>query len=249
MRPPVAYHFSVDDVLGALLEVSDARMPLFEHPFFAFLRQLHDEFDVTVDLYLFYRTLVAGRSRTLAEISASVNESLDANPWLRLGPHALDRDTPPHAQSRADQQRTVGAIYAEIDRFAPAAHRSRWVRLHEFSECYEIARYLRSHGVDALLTTDKPAVSYRLPTRCRERLARRGRTVHRGIGLIRSDLRVEQLVAAGLSAVGVRRALDDLLRRRRRVVVFTHEYELARPAVREMTRIVLQHLASRAVSV
>ena len=244
------FHFSVDDVFDAFVEVSDRRLPLFEHPFFAFLKRLHDDFGVSVDLYLFYRKTVDGRRRTLDEVAASIGDALRDHQWLRLGPHALDYDTPPYAQTPPERQRAFDAIYAQLDRFAAGGGRSKWLRLHFFSEAYENGPYFRTRDVEALLTTDKPVVSYRLADPERRRLEERGRIDYGGITLIRSHFRMEGLADAGLEAEAVARALDAILDRYGVAVLLTHESLLDRPEVRQMTVTALRHLTARnAVSV
>lgn len=230
-----SYHFSVDDVLDCLLEVSDREQGLFEHPFFAFLQQLHDLFDVKVDLYLFLRKLTGNAQRTLADVSESLKPSFQASPWIRFGPHALDNATPPYAQTLEAQREFCESVYDHILRFAGQERASRWVRLHYFSECYELATFFRSRQVDALLTTDKPALSYRLPESQNEQLARQGCTEFAGIRFVRSHVRLENLVDRSLDDLQLECELERQCAGSTCAVIFTHEYELARPEVREMT--------------
>lgn len=239
------YHFSVDDVFDAFVEVSDRRVPLFEHSFFAFLKRLHEDFGASVDLYLFYRKTMNGRCRTLDEVAASIGDALLEHPWLRLGPHALDWDTPPYSQTPPEQVRVFDAVYAHLDRFAAGGGRSKWIRLHHFSEAYENGPYFRARGVEALLTTDKPAVSYRLGDSERRQLEESGRIEYGGITLIRSHFRMEGLVDAGLEGAAAERALDAILERHGVAVLMTHESLLGRPDVRAMTLTALQHLTAR----
>jgi hypothetical protein len=239
------YHFSVDDVFAALIDVSTMGRPLFGNPFFTFLKRLHDEFGTDVNLYLFYRKLMNGRWRTLADVSDAIGDALRANHWLRLGPHALDYETPPYTQTLDEQIRALDSIYAQVDRFAPGAARSTWIRLHCFSEAHETAPYLRERGVQALLTTDKPAVSYRIAGLARDSLRAQGRLDYGGITLIRTHFRVEQFVADGLGEAAMRRAVDAVLGKQGLVVLMTHEDEIARGDVREMAFAVLDHLKAR----
>jgi hypothetical protein len=244
------FHFSVDDVFDAFIDVADRRLELFEQPFFGFLQALHAEFGVVVHLYVFHRKAVHGRRRSLEEVPETVGAALRRSRWLHLGPHALDYDTPPYAQTPDQQVRALDAIYAELDRFAPDASRSPWVRLHCFSETYEIASYLGDRGVSAILTTDKPAVAYRLPDALRRQLQEEGEVAFGGIRAIRSHFRLETLVAAGLTGARLAETLDAALSAHGRAVVMTHECEVPRPEVREMARAVLRHLTSRgAISV
>jgi hypothetical protein len=238
------YHFSVDDVFDAFIDVSDAKLPLFAHPLFALLKRLHDKFGTTSHLYLFYRKAVDGSWRTLEEVSDSVGDALRQNQWLQLGPHGLDYDTPPYAQTPDEQNRVFDLIYTQFERFAPGAARSPWVRLHYFSEAYESAPYFRARGVQALLTTDRAVVGHRIPRPVRERLKEHGQLDYGGITLIRSHFRMERLVADGLEVRGMKKAVDSVLRKHGLVVLMTHECEIERPDVREMTFTVLDHLAA-----
>lgn len=236
------YHFSVDDVFDALLEVSDQRMPLFAHPFFQALAHVHDVFGTHVHLYLFYQKRLSMTTRSLAEVSGTLQEDFRDTDWLHLGPHALDNETPPYAQTPVQQMATFEAIYAEIARFTGRPTTSRWVRLHYFSEAYELAAYFRAKGVEALLSTDKAAISYRLPPDVQARLRDTGTADYQGMTFVRSHWRIETLVQHGFTAPRVYHELAAILARQRYVVILTHEYELVRPDVRAMTTTVLQAL-------
>jgi hypothetical protein len=217
------FHLSVDDVLLSLVETSDRGRALASAPMFDALDRLNDEFDVSIDLYLFAEGEVDGMRRGLDEISPAVAAELRARRWLRLGPHAADPLTPPHRQSPAEAQATLTRLFGSIDRLVGPAARSHWVRLHEFSEAYEAAPMLRANGVEALLTTDKAAVAWRLPEGPREILQRLGRTHFGGIEFIRSHLRAELLVAEGLDRASLLQRLSDIVDAHGFLVIFTHE--------------------------
>jgi hypothetical protein len=250
VAPGPTYHFSVDDVFRSLIEVTDHDLPLFQHPFFDFLRALHEEFGSEAHLYVFYQTRVNGRLRTLRDVSASLAEAFQDSPWLHLGPHGLDYETPPYSQTPDEQIVVFDAIYAELDRFAAGGARAEWVRLHLFSESFELGEYFRARGARALLCTDREAVSYRLPPAARDRLAADGRVEHGGTELIRTHLRLERLLEDGVEGRALQDALDSLLSRYRLAVFMTHELEMERAEVRQMAASVLRHLRARcAVSV
>lgn len=238
-------HFSVDDVLLALLEVSRGGGSPADHPFFQFLVQVHEEFEIDVDLYLFREIQQVDRAGSLTEVSSHLRDWFQQNPWLRFGPHAQNHDTRPHDQPPDEQQSFCEATYADIERFAGPGRTSRWVRLHYFSESYELATYLRSRKVEALLTTDKPAVSYRLPSTETEQLRVAGAVEFAGIRFVRSHVRIEALVGNAETDAALDMALRQLCPARGCTVVFTHEYELVRPEVRDMTWRVLSWLRDR----
>jgi hypothetical protein len=241
------YHFSIDDVLKTLVEASDAGAGLFAHPFYAFLERMHRDHGTKIDLYLFERTEISGRTRTLAEVSESLAPDFAKAEWLRLGPHGRDYATAPYAQSPEEQVETFSAIYREIDRFAGRSRRAKWVRLHYFSEAYEAAPYLSNAGVGALLLTDKEAAAYRLEEPKKSELREKGRISHAGIELIRSHLRVENLVGPGWTWPTVQSAIEAPLTRYGYLSLFTHEYELDRDEVKDRMRECLAFLGSRSL--
>ena len=228
------YHFSVDDVLAAPVQVSDRGIGVLEHPLYGFLADLHAEFGTRTDLYLFARHDVDGARRCLTEVSARNRAEYEELEWLRMGPHAHDRDTPPHAQPPAEAVATFEGIYTEIERFAGPAAWCQWLRLHQFSECYECADYLRERGVRALMLTDKDVHSYRLPEVSRDQLRRRGRTWHAGLDCVRSHVRLEHLVRDRCTGALLEARIDAVVGAHGFAAVFTHECDLREPAIRDM---------------
>lgn len=230
---PGAYHFSVDDVFAGLVEPG--------HPLLDVLAELRDRHGLRADLYLFHRGLASGRPSTLTEIPPATGARIAGLDWLRLGPHADDAATAPHAQDLDSQRAMLRRIYGALDRAAAGYRRARWLRLHYFSECFELAPELHAHGVEALLTTDKPAACYRLPDPRRVELLRDGRTRHAGLDFVRSHLRLETL--ARDPEARVEHALDAALEAHGHVVVFTHEIDLADEGTRSMAHRCLSHLS------
>ena len=239
------YHFSIDDLAKTLIEASDTGRGLFAHPFFSFLEQIHDEFGTRMDLYLFERTDMAGRVRSLAEVSEALREDFASADWIRLGPHAKDYGTAPYAQTPEEQIAAFCSIFREIDRFAGVERRSKWVRLHYFSEAYEAAPYLKSAGVQALLLTDKEVAAYRLEETARLELRDKGTIAHLGLDLARSHLRVEDLIGPEWTWPKVQAALEAPLQRYGYLSLFTHECELDRQEVRTRMRECLAWVSAR----
>lgn len=238
----------MDDVFDSLLEASDAGTSIFAHPLFRFLREVHETFDARVALYVFLEAERDGRRRSLSEVSSALQAELAAAPWISFGPHGLDYAHPPYSQSRDGQLRTFEAIYREIDRLAGRQRRSPWVRLHSFSEAFDLSDYWLRQGVTTLLLTDKPSVSYRLPADLRAELAARGFVQHEGLTLRRSHERLEALPAGNGSSDAVRLRLDEHLRRHGSLVLFSHEGELAREDVQSVTRVCLAHARDRGLT-
>ena len=165
----------------------------------------------------------------------------------RLGPHAKDYATAPYAQTTNDQIAAFDSIYREIDRFAGVERRSKWVRLHYFSEAYGAAPYLKSAGVEALFLTDKEAVAYHLEENARLDLRDKGQIAHAGLSLMRSHFRVENFVGPEWSWPKVQAALEAPIQRHGYLSLFTHEYELDRKEVRTRTCECLAWLSARSL--
>ena len=241
------FHFSVDDVCGALLEASHRGSDPFAHRFFAFLKHLHDSSGTGIDLYCFYQTQIDGCTRSLAEVPDSFREAFHVHDWLRFGPHALDYASAPYADTPERQREMCDLTYREIDRFAGRTSRSKWVRLHYFSESFELADYFHEQGVGALLTTDKPETSHRLPPEETDVLRTRGTVSYRGMTFVTSHFRLENLIPANPSGPSVAEAADRAIASHGFVTCLTHEYELARAAVREGAAIFLKHMTEHGI--
>ncbi|MCA9185528.1 MAG: hypothetical protein R3E01_15525 [Pirellulaceae bacterium] len=232
-------HFSVDDVFSALLNASQSRRDPLELPFWRFLEQIHENFGIDIELYLFWQAHIDGKIQTLCDVSADIRPWLAERDWIRFGPHALDTDTLPHTQAPQDQQQVFENIYEQIHRLAGPDRFSRFVRLHFFSESFELADFFRSHGVVGLLTTDKPAVSYRLPPQEREQLGRCGCVYFQGAQFVRSQIRTENFIDRDIDEPQINALIPSYVPAATPCVVFTHEYELERPVVREATKRIL----------
>lgn len=239
------YHFSVDDVIKALIEVSDRKIPLFEHQFFGFLKELHDKYGTNVDLYLFYEVEINGETRTLRDVPLDLKKTFDKNPWIRFGPHALNDATKPHTQTPDKQMEIFNLIYKEIDRFAGEDKRSTLVRLHYFSESYELADYFKKNGVEALFTTDKDALSYRMPEEVKESLRETGVAEYNGIGFIRTNFRAENFANDNVKISDVTKIVDGLIKKQDFVSILTHEYELSREEVKDVSKEFIKYAVSQ----
>lgn len=239
------YHFSVDDCFQSLIEVSDKNIPLFDHPFFKFLKELHDIYGTNIDLYLFYEVTTSGATRTLKDVSSGLKKYFEENPWIRFGPHALNDATRPHTQTPEEQTKTFDLIYQEIDRFAGRDKRSALVRLHYFSESVELAGYFKKNGVEAIFTTDKDAISYRLPEEIKKILEERGIAEYNGINFIRTNFRAEDFVDDNIKIPDLAKTISALVEKQGFVSILTHEYELLRDEVKEASMDFIHYASSK----
>ena len=157
------FHFSVDDVFDSLVCSTYHNNKLFNNHLFRFYKYLNDEFDLNIDLYCFYKKNIEGVKNKLSDVKYDFTDILKDNLWLRFGPHSLDFDNPPYSQTTNQQVDAFDNIYTAINNFGGDLNHSEILRLHYFSESYELSDYFLSKGVNGLLTTDKDSILYRLP--------------------------------------------------------------------------------------
>jgi hypothetical protein len=236
------YHFSVDDVFDSLIEISDNKLTLFEQPFFRFLKKLNTEFDARISLYLFYQKYVNGCLRTLTEVPRLEQYLRDTAPCLFFGPHALDYDTPPYAQNPQDQIKTFENTYCEIDKLAGKGAYAKFVRLHHYSESYEIAEYFRVKGVKALFSTDKEIASHRMPPHIADRLKAIGYANFQTMDFIRTHFRVELFVSENLTRKEILARLKKALDTYGFIIFYTHECNLIEEKYQGMATLIFQCL-------
>ncbi|MFN3643543.1 MAG: hypothetical protein ACK4TB_11545 [Gemmobacter sp.] len=239
------YHFSVDDVFASLVAMSDAGLSPAAQPMLGFLDRLHAAFGTVTDLYVFQTGPAGGAMRDLAEITPAAADRLRGWGAVRLGPHARDYATPPHAQTVPDLIATMDRLAATIAGITTPAQRARWLRLHYFSESHEARPVWDRIGVTALMTTDKPAVAYRLDDAARAALAATGRARAHGMDWVQSHLRLETYREEAADPARFCARIDAVLDRHGFVTLFTHEVDLADPRVRRLAQAALGHLARR----
>jgi hypothetical protein len=241
------YHFSIDDVIDSLIQVSDSSSDLFSNYFFQFLEMIHNKYDVKIDLYCFYQKNIQNKLRNLTEVSDQNKNIFINNPWLRLGPHALDYDSPPYAQSPDQQIDIFDSIYDEIERFTGNPLTCEFLRLHFFTESYELSDYFRTKNIHSLFTTDKPDIAYRLDDDMKSILDSNGHVEFNKINFIRSHFRIETLVNENYSDSEICKLIENCLSKNSFVTFLTHERELVRPKVRTTIELILMYLKDNKV--
>ena len=100
-------------------------------------------------------------------------------------------------------------------------------------------------GVEALFTTDKPALAYRMDDDRKSEIARTGRTTHNGLAFVQSHLRLEFFRDEADDPPRFCARIDEIIDRLGFVTLFTHEIELDDPRVRQLAVAALSHLEAR----
>lgn len=227
MKKKINFHFSVDDVFETLIDISDKKVKLKNHWFFSQLFFLWKKFKIKSALYLFYEGNVSNKKRNLKEVR-NLKEELKDN-WLYFGPHALNYKSPPHKYTPKEQREHFKHIYSEINRFAGKKYMAKKIRLHEYSECYELSNFFKKYNAEALFTTDKDIGSHRMPHNRRSELINLGKTNYKNMNFIRTDFRVENL-KDDLNYNHV--IFDDFFKKKKTITIYTHEYEMKKRKIK-----------------
>lgn len=136
-----SFHFSVDDVFKSLIEITDKKISLKKHNFFKIFYKLWKKYKIKTGLHIFYQGKIKGKLRTLKEVKILKKEIKEG--WIYFGAHGLDANTPPYTQKPTTQKKVLNNIYKEIYRFAGKKFLCKRIRLHHYSESYEISNFLK----------------------------------------------------------------------------------------------------------
>ncbi len=234
-------HFSIDDVFKSLIEVNDKNLKLKDHWFFSFLYKIYKIYNIKICLYLFYESKINGKIRSLKEIR-SLKKQINEN-WLYFGAHALNYKSPPHKIPINLQKKHIEKIYKEIIRFAGSKYLAKHVRLHEYSECYEIKNTFNKYKIRSLFTTDRNIGSYRLNKVNSKELLKKGVTQFKGQNFIRTDLRVENMISNTTKQNSY--LIDSILKKKNFLILYTHEYELKKKICRTTLEKLLKNTFSK----
>lgn len=116
--------FFIDDTICVMRDLTRQRpASLFDNPFMKMLKKGHDDYGMTVQLNLFYRTdfFYGDDEFTLADMTDAYKAEFEANTdWLRLAFHAKQEfpDYPYVNATYDDVKANYEAIVNEIKRFA-----------------------------------------------------------------------------------------------------------------------------------
>ena len=213
-------HLSLDDVevFADLIGNQQDYDSLFQHPFMAFLKELHRDYGMRITLYTYAHLRNGDRQDTLLEDMPLKykNDFRKASDWLRIGYHS-NRAKFDSLVSVADFRDSYNNVNGAIAQFADSSMIASTLRFHYFFAPDSLLNALT--GVKTLLCADDcKLLSYNLTTSEAMTVAKSGRRSKNGISYRRTDLRVDDNF----------RVLNDLQRIENvdTLVVFTHEWKL-----------------------
>ena len=152
--PQKVYRLSIDDGIWFLQDIAknqDRYTSIFENPYLALLRRLHDEYGTKFHVNIYYTCPEHG-GFSLTELSDKFkSEWQSVNDWLTLAFHARAND-PGYPYSKSDRKTVYEhckEVMDEIDRFA--GYRGPVTTLHFAETTAEGVRGLYDCGIRALL--------------------------------------------------------------------------------------------------
>jgi hypothetical protein len=222
-----SFHFSIDDVFEFLIEISDKKIPIKKHYFFKSLYNIWRKYKIKTGLHLFYEGKIKNKLRTLKEVRIIKNEIKEG--WIYFGPHALNVNTPPYSQTPLDQKKFINDTYKEIYRFAGKKFLCKRIRLHYYSESYEISKFLRNKKIHTLFSTDRKVGAHKIPKKFSTQLIKSGLLVYNKLQFIRTDYRIEFLI--NNSKKEIINNFCKTLKRKKFIIIYSHEYEFKKKVI------------------
>ena len=214
--------FTVDDNVRFLKELTESRPDsLFDHPYMAVYKRLHEAFGLKVQLNLFYRL----EDFDLSQMTAAYREEWRENAsWLRLSFHSDCENVRPYETS--DYEEVYGdcaAVQREILRFASPKALAQTTTVHYCQTTADGLRALADNGVRGLLglygTAADPHTSYGLSQAAAARV-RSGEVVWVD-GIAHAPI---DIVLNGCSREGILQRLDALSSRDALWVMIHEQY-------------------------
>jgi hypothetical protein len=155
--------FTVDDNIRCLKEITESGCEsIFDHPYLAMYRRLHEQFDLKVQLNLFYRCGGFDLSMMSDKYRAEWEQNAD---WLKLSFHSELENVKPYEFSGYDEvYADCRRVHEQILRFASEASLAKTTTIHFCEATEEGLKALKDNGVRGLLglygTPEKPRYSY-----------------------------------------------------------------------------------------
>ena len=203
--------FTVDDNIRFLKELTFGDYnSIFDHPYMAMYKRLHDRFGLKVQLNLFYRTEGFELSQMTEKYS---NEWREHACWLKLSFHSDMENEWPYTNAGYDEVfRDCANVHGEIVRFASQDALAKTTTVHFCSTTKNGVQALRDSGIIGLLGLfgdEKELLSsYALPDAVADEI--RGGKILQKDGMSFAPI---DLVINTVSLEEGRRRLEELLHR------------------------------------
>lgn len=217
-------HLSFDDCYVCLKELSSDNTKynsVFEQPFFADLKDMHEATGAKFTLYVYEEV----NGFDITQLPDKYVKELNVNSdWLKIGYHAKN---PTITKDSIAIYKVFTESFSKVDSVLTSKSllkgMSSTIRLHFFYATQEETEYLRSHGVKTLLSADDDRVSYSLSEKENKSLMQAEVLTKKKMKYVSTDLRIER----DNIILGLWKNLND-----EELVVFTHEWAYSKPIIK-----------------
>jgi len=158
--------FTIDDNIRFLRELSEKNAEsIFSHPYTKMLKELHEMFEVKIQLNLFYRD----KQFNLSSFLKKYRDEWECNAdWLKLSFHSKEENICPYENSGYEQvYNECKKVEEEILRFAGEQSLAKTTTVHWCQTTLEGLKALKNCNIRGLLglygSEDDPATSYLTP--------------------------------------------------------------------------------------
>ena len=155
--------FTIDDNIRFFKEITESGYKtIFDHPYLAMLRRLHERFNLAVQLNLFYSM----DGFDLSEVSKNYADEWKENAsWLKLSFHSKLENVCPYENSGYDEvYRDCKNVNAQILRFASLESLAKTTTVHFCRTTLDGLKALKDNGYIGLLglfgDSENPRTSY-----------------------------------------------------------------------------------------
>lgn len=204
-------HFSIDDVVGSLMQVATSPQGLDGSPVFRHLIRLHRLTGMKVTLYVFMRDGEGFGLDALPSLFADY-------PWIRFGFHGVRPTNQPPVMSSAELDTAIGEVHLCIASFAGEDQLSNIVRMHYWQYPDNYLQILARNGYNIILVKEEGDLPARIPT-------------ENGVIITTWRTHVNIETSSFMQIWGVIKSYLQSPDRGQPLVMFTHEWALARQRV------------------
>ena len=232
------FHFSIDDVFSLLLDSSIHKLNLKHHIIIGELYKYYVNSGMVTSLYCFREKKIYNNKIDFFDLKFPKNKKID---WLNFGFHAKNFETPPYAMD-------VSLLKNEFKEFTNKIHNSKklikseYLRLHYYSECFELKNIFKKYIIKVFFTTDKKEISYRLNHKNIIDLKKRGYTIYDDVKFIKTFFRIENFSKYNLSKKDILILLEKIFNDYDFLTIYVHEYDLYNNKTLEYLKITLNIL-------
>ncbi len=196
-----SFCFTVDDNIRFLKEITEQGCrSLFEHPYLAMYRRLHERFDLKVQLNLFYRMDGFDLSQMSDRYAGEWKQNSD---WLKLSFHSDHENVCPYQNSGYDEMyHDCDAVNQQILRFSSPKTLAKTTTVHYCQTTNEGLQALYDLGVRGLLglfgTNQNPSTSYGIDEKTATDIRNGEVVLHRDIAVAPIDLVINSVALGNL---------------------------------------------------